>query len=117
MSQYVQGPTKSFAVSAAFAQFALVKLTSTAGQVALNTGSDTPVGSTCEQTFAAGDMTAVRLVNAQGTHKVIGAAAFAAGATLYAAAGGKVDDSGTVVVGQALEACGADGDIVEAVLY
>ncbi len=49
-----------------------------------------------------------------GTHKVVSAGAFSAGATLYGAADGKVDD--TVVgspLGYAGEAATADGDVVE----
>lgn len=48
-----------------------------------------------------------------GTRKMVAAGAFAKGATLSAAASGKVDDSGTVAVGIAMEASSGNNSIVE----
>jgi hypothetical protein len=65
---------------------------------------------------ASGGIAQVRQHDHGGTFKVMAAGVFAAGATLYGAADGKVDDT---VVGSplyyALEAATADGDIVEVV--
>lgn len=52
--------------------------------------------------------------NAGGTRKMVASEALAKGATLYAAAGGKVTDTaGTVVVGIAMEAASGDNSIIE----
>ncbi|MCK6483738.1 MAG: DUF2190 family protein [Phycisphaerae bacterium] len=112
MSQRVEGPTKTFTAGAALAQYRRVRLDS--GKLAYAGASDSDgVGVLENATFADGDAAAVRLPSAEGTQKMVAAGAFSAGAGLYAAANGKVDDSGTVPVGIALEASGADGDIVE----
>ncbi len=62
---------------------------------------------------AIGETVPVRLRNASGTRLAIAATGFAAGAVLYGAATGQVDDavSGNAV-GLALEAATATGDIV-----
>ena len=54
-----------------------------------------------------------------GARKFVAAGAFAVGADIYGAAGGKVDDAaGTanVPIGMALEAASGDGSIVEVLL-
>ena len=55
------------------------------------------------------------------THKVTAAAAVTAAADIYGLADGKVDDTGdgsaSTVIGKAVEAALANGDIIECVLY
>lgn len=68
-----------------------------------------------ESTMASGRRVDAKLRNFPGSRKVVAAGAFAAGAFLFAAASGKVDD---VAVGaaqyKAKTAATADGDVVEA---
>ncbi|NBR87392.1 MAG: hypothetical protein EBS84_19455 [Proteobacteria bacterium] len=81
--------------------------------------SDEWIGTTVEDCAASGTVT-VRLRNQSGTHFFIASAAVTAGAKLYAAASGKVDDGSTVLAGgapigfEAVTAASADGDIIEA---
>lgn len=118
MSQYVETPTRTFAAGGALALHARVKLA--AGALALAGATDVEIGTTTRETFAAGDDVAVRLRNAQGTCKMIAAAAIASGAEVNAKASGKIDDdaaASSVKIGTALEAATADGDIIEVLRY
>ena len=116
MSQYVDTNTKSFVAAGAIPQYGLVELTANPGEVKAHDGTGAIIGSACEAAFAAGDRLSIKLISAAGTHKAIAAAAFALGAPLFVVAGGEVDDAGTVSAGIALQASGADGDIVEILL-
>ena len=62
---------------------------------------------------ASGALVTVRSRKSPGIHEVTAAGAFAVGAALYGAAAGKVDDvlAGSII-GYAVEAATADGDIV-----
>jgi hypothetical protein len=62
---------------------------------------------------ASGALVTVRSRKSPGIHEATAAGAFAVGAALYGAAAGKVDDviSGSII-GYAVEAATADGDIV-----
>lgn len=111
MSQMVDGCCKTFTTGAALAQFRRVYLSSGVLQYA---DAYTPdIGTTETDTFASGANVAVRLRNADGTRKMVAAAAITSGAYVYGAANGKIDDIGFVPVGIALEAATADGDIIE----
>jgi hypothetical protein len=109
MSQYFETATRPDTAAGAIGQHLRVKTT---GALVLAGASDVAIGTMENPCVAAGPCT-VRLRSAQGTRKVVAAGAFAKDAILYAAANGKVDDSGTVIEGRAMEASGADGDIVE----
>jgi hypothetical protein len=109
MSQYFETACRPDTAAGAIAQHLRVKTT---GALVLAGASDVAIGTMENPCVAAGSCT-VRLRSAQGTRKVVAAGAFAKDAILYAAANGKVDDSGTVIEGRAMEASGADGDIVE----
>jgi hypothetical protein len=65
---------------------------------------------------ASGGLVTIRSRKSPGIHEVAAAGAFAVGAALYGAAAGKVDDvvSGAII-GYAVEAATADGDIVKIV--
>ncbi|MEM1224605.1 MAG: capsid cement protein [Planctomycetota bacterium] len=68
------------------------------------------------QAGVAGDPIGVSFPNKQGTQKAIAAGAIAAGAKVYTANAGKVNDtqvSGSFLRGIAMEAASADGDIIE----
>jgi len=114
MSQYIDGPRKTFDAGGALAQRILVKLSS--GVLAAAGLAEEFIGSIDEAAFAAGDPRSVTLRNKQGTMLCVAAGAFSAGAVVYGRAAGKVDDIGTssaIRVGIALEAATAADDIVE----
>ena len=111
MAEFIETPTKTFTAGAAIAQHLRVKLS--AGVLALAGASDADIGVTEWPALATGDDVAVRLRNAQGTVKMIAADSFAAGADIYAAANGRIDDSGTILIGTTLDAASNAGDIVE----
>ncbi len=69
---------------------------------------------TNEVIAASGELCSIDLFSSGKSSEVVALTAFAVGATLYPAAGGKVDDavSGTPI-GTSLEAATADGDIIE----
>lgn len=106
----------TFTAAEAIAQYQRVKLAT----VQTNTPADVDIAGAGEQHIgyadrgvAAGELVPVRLRNAAGTRLAIAGTGFAAGAVLYGAAAGGVDDavSGTAI-GRALQAAGAAGDIV-----
>jgi len=109
MSQFWETATRPDTAAGAIGQHLRVKTT---GALVLAGASDVSLGTMENPCVAAGSCT-VRLASAQGTRKMVAAGAFAKNAVLYAAANGKVDDSGTIIEGRAMEASGADGDIVE----
>jgi len=114
MSQYVDGNTKSFTAGAAIAVNVRVKLAS--GKLAAAGVADKELGTLLDASFADGDVRSVRLRNSSGTTKYIAASAIAVGADVYTAASGKVNDtaaSTSYLLGTALEAATADGDVIE----
>jgi hypothetical protein len=73
-----------------------------------------------ECAVADGDPVAVRLRTYPGTQEVVAADSFAVAAVLYGAAAGEVTDNSAgagSAIGQAMEAAGHDGDVVEMVPY
>ena len=118
MSQFVDGNTKTFRASEAIPQYSRVTLANT-GLVGVAGLAVKDIGTAITAAFAAGDLVTVKLRTAAGTHKMIAQEALAIGATVYTEASGKVQDTAQATsfqVGTALEAAGADGDIIE-VLY
>ena len=112
MSQYVESPCRSFTAGGAIAQHLRVKLS--AGKLAAAGVGDQSIGTMEEASFADGDYRPVRLRTAQGTKKMVAAGAVTAGAQVFAAAGGKIDDTpNPFPEGIALEAATADGDVIE----
>lgn len=111
MSQYVETPTRAFTAGAAIGKHLRVKLT--AGVLAAAGSTDVELGTLEDASFASGDIRSVRLRTAQGTRKMVAVAAITAGNPAYAAASGKIDASGTVYVGTALETSSADNDVIE----
>ena len=118
MSQYVDGQTKTFVADEAIAENLRVKLDSD-GRVTIAGLADKEIGTAVTPAFAAGENVTVRLRTAAGTHKMIAVEALAVGAAVYTEAAGKVQDTAAAtafLVGTALEAATADGDVIE-VLY
>lgn len=113
MSQNVETRFGTFTAGAAIARFLRVKLSS--GKLAAAGIADKELGTLEEAALADGHVVRVRLRNAGGTRKMTAAAAITLGADVYTAAAGKVSVSAQTayLVGTALEAAGADGDIIE----
>lgn len=114
MSQFVERD-KTFPVSAAVTQYALVTLANT-GKVASTGLAERPVGIAMEPAFADGDRIAVKLLNNSGTFLGIAKEALAIGATLYTEAGGKLQDTAETTanpIGIALTAATAENDVIE----
>lgn len=96
-------------------QFAPVKLGANVNEVVLAGANEEAIG-ILQNTPTAGKAASVRLA---GTSKVKASAAIAKGAAVVAAANGKVVTAGVQpqnILGLALEAAAADGDIIEMVL-
>jgi hypothetical protein len=73
---------------------------------------------TSEAYAASGDHLAVKMAGQNGTHKCVAAGVITALALLYAADDGKVSATANgKPIGYAIEAAGADGDIIESVLF
>lgn len=117
MSQHVETNTKTFTAGAAIAKYLRVKLSN--GKLAVAGIADREIGTMEDASFADLDVRAVRLVSASGTCKVVASAAISAGALVYTAASGKVGPSASTayVIGTALEAAAADGDVIEIVRH
>lgn len=111
MSQYVETPTRAFAASSALGQHLRVKMS--AGVLALAGATDVEIGTLDRPVVTGDEVGTVRLRSAQGTRKMVAAGAITANNPVYAAASGKVDASGTVFCGTALEASTANGDVIE----
>lgn len=83
------------------------------GTVALATATDFALG-TIDNVEALTDTNQSVLLLGRGpTKKMVANSAIGAGANVYGAAGGKVDNTGTIQVGIALTAAGADNDVIE----
>lgn len=124
MAVYNHGP-KTFTATSAVSLYERVKLTSGSGTAIEQAGAgEAGVGTVIGiegggGSAAAGDFVTVWLDSLGGTVKVKAAGAFSAGASLYSAASGKVDDAtaeGYKILGTAAAAATADGDIVEMIV-
>jgi len=102
--------------------YGTVTLTGTVAQFARVTAAGATAGATDQdigvamQAGVSGDVVSVAFVSKQGTHKAIAASALTLGAKVHTAASGKVNDTqatGAFLRGIALQAAGADGDIIE----
>ena len=113
MSSLVETGVRSDTAAGAIAQYLRVK---TAGALAIAGLADKEIGVIETDAFAAGDKVPVRLRTAQGTCKMVAGEAIAANAAVYTAAAGKVADTAAetaYLIGTALTAATADGDVIE----
>lgn len=116
MASVIEGRRGSFTAGAAIAQHLRVYLTSEKLAIAGLTQQD--IGTINQESFADGDIRAVNLINAQGTTKMVAAAAIAVDAVVYSAAGGKIDDAPAgLPIGVAREAAAADDDLLEVIRF
>lgn len=112
--QFIESNHKAFTCGGtAIAANTRVKLSS--GVLAAAGLTDKEIGITTRriEADAVGD---VLLRTANGTTRMIAADSFSAGAAVYTAASGKISDTqgtGAFLIGIALEAATADGDVVE----
>lgn len=111
-SQENRDGSKAIVAAAALLEYRRVKLDGSQNLVYAGLGEGS-IG-TLEGAVALGVAGAVRLWSSPGTRKMVAAGAFSAGASIYGAADGKVDDvaSGDLI-GTALEAASGDGAYVE----
>jgi hypothetical protein len=97
----------------------LCKVGSAADRVAICGASDTPIGVIPDEASAGGEPVSVTLLgSARGTVRMVASAAIVQGALLEPAASGRVATLGAGagthhVVGRALDAAGAAGDVIE----
>ena len=113
MSQNVVTPTKIFEASGALAIHLRVKDNGSSLLALAGTGEEA-LGTLTQAALAANDKVAVLLASAQGTRKVVAAGAISAGAKLYPAASGQVNDVPLgKQIGIALEAATAASDVIE----
>lgn len=112
MTDFIDGPLKTFQFAAATAEALRVYLTG--GKMAIAGATDIDDGTAAERVLTADDYGPVRLKNAPGTVRMIASEAISAGAAVYAAASGKVAASGAARIGKNVgEAATADGDVIE----
>lgn len=113
MTSHVETNTRRFPTGGtAIGRYLRVTLPS--GDLAVAGIADNDIGTIEYEVFTSDTEAAVRLKTAVGTRKMVAAAAVTAGAIVYAAASGKVDDTVSAQrIGIALEAATADGDIIE----
>ena len=110
MSQFVEAPTRADTAAGAVAQFLRVK---TPGAIATAGALEQSIGTMDRTCVAAGPCT-IRLKSAEGTRKMVAAAAITAGAYVYGAAGGKISSvANPNIEGIALEAAAANNDVIE----
>jgi len=114
MASFVDECVRSFPSTAALAKYRRVKV---ASDVLAYAGStDTEIGTVEVDCFAGDEVQVpVRLRNAEGTALMVASGVIAKDDPCYAAANGKVASSGTILIGKALGAAGADGDVIEVV--
>jgi len=114
MSQYVDTNTKGFVAAGVIKLYARVILGS-GGTITEAVLAEREIGIAMTPGLAIGDIVTVKLRSANGTHKVIAAAAITRGASCFSAAAGRVSNTATGAfnVGIALEAAGALGDVIE----
>ena len=112
MASFVEAGLRSFPCSSfACAPYLRVKFTSDV--LSLASASENEVGTLAARTLSTDTSGSVRLRSAQGTEPMVASEAITSGNPVYAAAGGKVAASGTILVGHAMTAAGANNDVIE----
>lgn len=111
----VQAGNVTLPNNAAIGRYLRVKLTG--GFIAVADADDRDLGTLEGSSLATDPVVAVIPDNAEGTRKCVAAGAIAQYAEVFKAAGGKVDASGTVEYGVALEAASGDGSYIEVLRF
>lgn len=118
-----EGGITKFTDAAITERWLLGKLGSAADRVAVCGASDIPIGVITDEASAAGEPVSVSLLGAhRGTVRMVASAAITQGALLEPAASGRVQTLGVGpgthhVVGRALDAATAAGDVIEVAPY
>lgn len=94
----------------ALEQFRLVKLSS--GELVYADSTDTGVIGVTQKACADAERVSVKTILGNGTQLGVAAGTFSDSAALYLANDGKIDDSGTIIIGYALKAATTAGDVV-----
>jgi hypothetical protein len=121
MSGIQEGRDRSFKAGADLSavQYRFVKHDSTQNQIVVATAGTDKVLGVLQDSPRSGDVGRVTLLNGSGTTLITASAAISKDAYVTATTGGKAvatTTAGHVVCGQALEAAGADGDVIEILL-
>jgi hypothetical protein len=107
----VRNGSLTFTANQAMDPYLRVKLT--AGKLVPAGAADEDIGTLESRVLAANDPAAVVPRNVHGTIKMVAAGTIAQFATVYAAAAGKIADSGAIIRGLALQAASGNGSIIE----
>ena len=110
---YIQGPNRTWRVSAALKPWRRVRLNASGLLEYASAAHTDCVGVTTHETFAANEGCTVRLRSSEGTSLMVASEAIAITDTAYAAASGKIATSGSVLVGEPLEAASGNNSIIE----
>ncbi len=110
---FIQGPNRTWLVSAALKPWRRVRLNASGLLEYASAAHTDCLGVTMYETFAANEACAVRLRSSEGTTQMTASEAIAITDTAYAAASGKIATSGSVLVGEPLEAASANNSIIE----
>lgn len=105
---------KTFKAGEALSEFLRVKIKGSDRTAWLADASDYGVGVN-QETVAINLWAAIRLWEHGGSHKCVASGAISAGVKVFAAAGGKVSASGTLIIGTALDAATGDGSVIEVI--
>ncbi|HEX7860065.1 MAG TPA: capsid cement protein [Verrucomicrobiae bacterium] len=114
-----EGGITKFADAAITERWLLAKVGSASDRIAVCGASDIPIGVISDEAAAVGDSVSVSLLgSSRGTVRMVASAAIVQGALLEPAASGRVATLGAGagthhVVGRALDAAGAAGDVIE----
>jgi hypothetical protein len=109
MNNYTDKGYTAVAV-AAITKYQRVKLTA-ANTVNVAGDEETAIGVAMEN-VASGDPVGIKLLNDGGVIPVVAAGAITAATSVYGAASGRVEGSGTTAIGSAIEAATAAGQVI-----
>jgi hypothetical protein len=104
---------KTFTSGEALGAFLRVKIAGATRAAWLADAADYGIGTVLGAVSAASKDVTIRLWNHGGSHKCVASGAISAGQKVYAAAGGKVAASGTLLIGTALDTVTANNSILE----
>lgn len=114
MGQYITTGKRAFTVDGAYSRATRMKLSSTANQLTVAGPADIEVGTLDAATFAAGNNATLFLSSAQGTQEFVASGAIAVNSLVYPDANGQITATANgLVIGIALSAASASGDIIE----
>jgi hypothetical protein len=81
--------------------------------IAVSGASDQPIGTVDDEATAAEALVAVQLLGKGPTKRMVASEAINPGVAVYAATGGKIATTGTILVGVSLGTAAADDDVIE----